>query len=410
MADAELRSRFGLRPLEETPRAPGEARVAERVALGQLLFYDPILAGERDVSCGTCHHPAFAFADGRALSVGVSGTGVGPARTASLSAVTGQPIGAVPRNAPTVMNAAMNVGIDGRPSHLGIQFWDGRVDGLEEQARGPITSRDEMAGDAYPSNVARDSVVARLRAIPEYVDRFRSAFPDDSGAISGGAIITMDRYGRAIAAFERELVTRNSPFDRYAAGEDGALTEEQKQGLELFFTTARCSLCHAGPMFSDFRFHVLGVPQQGPGKTVIPGDDAGREEHTGDPADRHAFRTPTLRNVELTAPYMHDGVFTSLEEVVLFYQRGAEPRHPGVAPERIDPLVRETLPLTDDEVRAVVAFLQALTDRGVGLDPALLAVPSRVPSGLTPVNGVRASSSESGSPPNARSAGRRAPD
>jgi cytochrome c peroxidase len=341
------------------------------------------------VACATCHHPDLAFADGAQFSVGAGGAGLGPGRVASVSSITGLPIGLEPRNAPTILNAAFNADAAGSPSHLGLQFWDGRASGLEEQARIPIMSRTEMAGDAYTAEVARDSVVARLRGVGEYVELFRGAFPAESEGLAGADVITMDTYGRAVAAYERELVTRNSPFDRYARGDDGALSSEQKQGLELFFTKAVCSSCHGGPMFSDFRFHVLGVPQEGDGKDLLPGDDTGREEHTLNPSDRYAFRTPTLRNVELTAPYMHDGAFSTLEDVVRFYDQGALPRHPAVGDALIDPFVRDPLGLTNQEVSALVAFLKALTDPGSALDPTLLAVPASVPSGLEPVFGVQ---------------------
>ena len=388
--DDQLRQQFALVPLGPVPQPPDGPAPAGRVDLGRLLFFDPILGGEKDVSCGTCHHPAFAFADGRRFSAGVSGAGLGPARTVSTSAISGQPIGLTPRNSPTVLNAAYNGDSLGRPGHLGLQFWDGRAAGLEEQARGPITSRTEMAGDAYAPDVARDSVVARLRQVEEYVLRFRAAFPADAVAASGGDVITMDTYGRALAAYQRELVTRNSPFDRYAAGDDEALTRQQKRGLELFFTTALCAQCHSGPMFSDFSFRVVGVPQSGPGGSVLPGDDAGREEHTGELADRYAFRTPTLRNVELTAPYMHDGEFATLEDVVRFYDDGASPRHASIEASELDPLVASPIGLSQEDRSAVVAFLRALTDPGTGLAPQLRTVPAAVPSGLTPVFGVRA--------------------
>jgi cytochrome c peroxidase len=143
-------------------------------------------------------------------------------------------------------------------------------------------------------------------------------------------------------------------------------------------------------MFSDFLFHVLGVPQQGGGKDVLPGDDTGREEHTLSTADRYAFRTPTLRNAEITAPYMHDGAFATLEDVVRFYDRGATPRHPAVPDALVDPFVRDSIGLTNEDVSAIVEFLRALTDPGTALDPALLTVPASVPSGLEPVFGVRA--------------------
>jgi cytochrome c peroxidase len=388
--DDDLRERFDLRALGEAPYPPDNLPSATRIALGRLLFSDPILSGEKDVACATCHHPSLAFADGRQFSVGAGGAGLGPGRVASESRITGLPISLEPRNSPTVLNAAFNADESGRASHVGVQFWDGRVAGLEEQARVPITSRTEMAGDAYPAEVARDSVVARLRGIAEYVRLFREAFPSEAKSLAGPDVISMDTYGRAVAAYERELATRNSPFDRYARGEDGALTGQQKLGLELFFTTARCASCHGGPMFSDFLFHVLGVPQEGEGKEVLHADDTGREEHTLSPADRYAFRTPTLRNVALTAPYMHDGVLATLEDVVRFYDQGAAPRHPAVGDALVDPLVRDTIGLTDGEVSAIVQFLEALTDSGPALDPTLLTVPASVPSGLEPVFGLRA--------------------
>lgn len=387
-SDDDLRRRFDLRALGEIPYPPGDSPSAARVALGRLLFFDPILGGEMDVSCATCHHPGFAFADGRRLSAGAGAVGLGPGRTPAASRITGLPIGLEARNSPTVLNAAFNADEAGVPTHVGFQFWDGRVRGLEEQARAPIASRVEMAGDAYPAEVARDSVVARLRGIAEYVRLFAEAFPAEAQLLAGPDLISMDTYGRAVAAYERELVTRNSPFDRYARGADDALTAEQKRGLELFFADARCSSCHGGPMFSDFRFHVLGVPQEGGGKDVLPGDDTGREEHTRDAADRYAFRTPSLRNVELTAPYMHDGVFATLEEVVRFYDRGALPRHPAVTDDRLDVLVRDPIGLADQDVLAIAEFLRALTDPGTELDPALLTVPGSVPSGLEPVFGL----------------------
>jgi cytochrome c peroxidase len=391
--DDELRERFALAPLGETPRPPGDGRLAARVELGRLLFFDPILSGEKDVACGTCHHPDFAFADGRQLGAGASGTGLGPSRIVSASSISGEPIGLEGRNSPTVFNAAFNADGSGQPSHLGLQFWDGRAVGLEAQARGPLASRTEMAGDAYPGEAAEDSVVARLRAVAEYVARFEAAFPAEAAVQGGPELITIDTYARAVAAYERELVTRSSPFDRYARGDDDALTAQQKLGLELFFTKAKCANCHAGPMFSDFAFRVVGVPQEGGGMTVIPGDDAGREEHTLSSADRYAFRTPTLRNAELTAPYMHDGVFATLEEVVRFYDLGGQPRHPGIDDAMLDPLIPAPLGLTDAEVTAVVQFMKALTDRGDALDAVLTSVPASVPSGLTPVFGVAAARS-----------------
>ncbi|MBI3873350.1 MAG: c-type cytochrome, partial [candidate division Zixibacteria bacterium] len=273
-----------------------------------------------------------------------------------------------------------------------------RVKSLEVQATKPITSRVEMRGDAYPGDnaqataVALDSVLNRLRGIPEYVQRFRIAFPAEAKEVDLGQranIIDSSTYARAIAAFERELVSNNSPYDRYVKGDDNTLNAVQKKGLELFFTKAKCAVCHTGPMFSSFEFIVQGVPQEGTGKDVIPGDDAGREEKTKDPADRYAFRVPTLRNVELTPPYMHDGVFGTLKDVVRFYNDGAHPRHPAVDDTKLNPLLRDTLGLSNDEMDAIVEFMKSLTDPGTAIDPSLLMVPTHVPSGLPPVFGVR---------------------
>ncbi len=383
----DLRTTFDLQILGAIPYPANNPPLQERIALGKLLFYDPILGGEKDVSCATCHHPDFAFADRRALAIGVSGAGLGPQRIQTDS----DRIGMVPRNSPTVLNTAFNGDEQGMPSHDGFMFLDGRMKSLEMQASGPLGSRVEMAGDAWSGEVALDSVVARLMANEEYVDRFRAAFPDEAAEVDAGSresVIDSSSYSRAMASFERELVTRNSPYDRYVMGDDDALSDLQQDGLELFFTKARCAECHSGPMFSDFRFIVQGTPQEGPGKDVIPGDDTGREEATRDGADRYAFRTLTLRNVELTPPYMHDGVFETLDEVVRFYNDGCLPRHPDVTNAMMDSVLVEPLGLTDDEIFAVVEFMNALTDAGTALDAFLLDVPERVPSGLIPVIGL----------------------
>lgn len=389
---ADLRARFELEPVGSVPYPPDNTRNPDRIELGRLLFFDPILGGEKDVACGTCHHPKFTFADGRQFGAGTSGVGLGPDRTVSRSSVTGDSIHLEPRNSPTVLNAAFNGLGSSESSHIGLQFWDGRVEGLEEQATKPITSRVEMRGDAYSQETAQDSVMKRLRSIEGYRRWFREAFPVVASELDAGrrdALIDLDTYGRALAAYERELVAVNSPYDRWLAGDDDAMTELQKVGLELFFTKAKCAACHSGPMFSNFEFIVNGVPQVGVGKDTISGDDTGREEHTRDSADRYAFRTPTIRNVELTAPYMHDGVFETLDEVVHFYNAGARPRHREITDDMLPDVLREPLGLTMDEVNALVAFMKALTDPGTEIPERLLTVPDSVPSGLEPVFGVR---------------------
>lgn len=387
--DDRLRERFDLRALDAPiPYPQDNGWNAERIELGRLLFYDPILAGEKDVSCGVCHHPSLDFADGLPLGIGAGGDGLGPGRTTGPSTVTGAEIPREPRHTPTVLNSAFNGAATHEPDPDGTMLWDGNAVGLEGQPVLPLITRVEMLGDAFPAEVALDSVFARLRANPRYVALFAEAFPDEGGAAA--TTIDSSTYVRAVAAFVRELVGRDSPYDRFVRGEDDALSDLQKRGLELFFGEAKCATCHGGPMLSDFRFVVNGTPQIGPGKGTVPGDDLGRMEVTGDPADRYAFKVPGLRNVALTAPYMHDGVFTTLEEVVRFYDRGARPRHPNVTDEMLPPVLREPLGLSDAEVDALVAFMESLTDPGFALDRRLLTVPDSVPSGLTPVFGISA--------------------
>lgn len=382
------RAEFDLKSLGNIPYPENNPPRQERISLGRFLFFDPILSGEKDVSCGTCHHPNFAFADRRQFGAGVSGTGLGPDRI-----LTEEDFHLEPRNSQTILNTAFNGAQNSRPSANGCQFWDCRVKSLEAQATKPVESRVEMKGDAYPAEVALDSVLERLRSIPEYVQRFEQAFPAEAEETADSvrdAVIDTSTYARAIAAYERELVGRNSVYDRYVRGDDGALTPTQKDGLMLFFEKANCSECHRGPMLSNFNFVVHGTPQEGVGKEVVEGDDTGREEATGNPADRYQFRVPTLRNVELTPPYMHDGVFRTLEEVVRFYNQGARPRHPEISNEELHPALREPLDLTEEEIDALVAFMRSLTDRGRELPRFLVTVPDEVPSGLSPVNGIGA--------------------
>ena len=393
--DERLRTRFDLRALDAPLPYPSDnAWNAERIELGRLLFYDPILAGEKDVSCGVCHHPSLHFADGLPLGIGTGGSGLGPGRTTGPSAISGEVIPREPRHTPTILNSAFNGVGTHEPDPKGMMLWDGNAVGLEGQPVLPLITRVEMLGDAFPADVALDSVFARLRSNPRYVELFEAAFPDEATVSPeeavDGAVIDSSTYVRAVAAFVRELVGRDSRYDRFVRGEDDALSDVEKRGLELFFGEAKCATCHGGPMLSDFRFVVNGTPQIGPGKELVPGDDLGRMEVTGDPADRYAFKVPSLRNAALTAPYMHDGVFATLEEVVRFYDRGARPRHPEVTDDMLPPVLREPLGLSDRDVDALVAFMESLTDPGFALDRRLLTVPDSVPSGLTPVFGASA--------------------
>ncbi len=320
----------------------------DKVELGRLLYFDPILSGSDDISCATCHHPDMGFADGREEAMGFGGIGVGPTRKGG---------DVIKRSAPTIWNAAYN--------HR--QFWDGRAADLEEQAAGPIKSEKEM-------NQKPDELVTELKAIPEYVQRFDQAFNGKEG--SG---ITFQNATFAIAAFERTLISNNSPFDRYAAGDNNALTPEQKHGLTLFRSLkTRCFECHGFPTFANPDFKVIGVPP-------MPGQhekDLGRAEAGAGAAYEHAFKVPTLRNVALTAPYMHNGRFQTLEEVIDFYAAGGGAGVRFPLP-NLDDKIRK-FKITEQEKRDLVLFLHALTDESKKPE-----IPAQVPSGLPVVSSAQ---------------------
>jgi cytochrome c peroxidase len=339
----------------------------ERVALGRLLFWDPILSGQKDVACATCHHPSFGYSDGLDLSIGASGAGLGPARTF----VSGHEPRLVKRNSQTVLNAAFNgLSADGHSNPAAApMFWDLRVRSLEAQALEPIKAQDEMRGGTYPEDHAVANVVARLNDIPEYRRLFVRAFAETK-------LVTERNLGRALAAFERTLVASNTPFDRYMRGDTTALSAEQVRGMERFQSIG-CINCHSGPMFSDFATHVIAVPDN----PKLPISDAGVNK-------TYAFRTPSLRNLGATAPYMHNGMFGSLQEVVAFYRRisgGGGRRgggragviNPEVSRDQIDPLARQ-LNMRGGGQGDLIAFLRALDDPDFDR-----AIPDRVPSGLS---------------------------
>lgn len=352
--------------------------------LGRLLFWDPILSGHRDVACASCHHPDFAWADGRALSLGAGSIGLGPARKDT----TGGAVPVVRRNSPTILNVAFNgldnnrgrrrqrQQVDGTPASINQagapMFWDNRVRSLEAQALEPIKSFEEMRGPIYPEEKALDTIVGRLQEIPEYVNLFERAF--------GSRTVTAQRLGLAIAAFERTLIAMNSPFDRFRAGDTAALSPQQQRGKELFDQVG-CNRCHEGLMFSDFDLNAEGVPEHPMLKTPDIGDG------------RFRFRTPTLRNVALTAPYMHNGTLATLEDVLRFYDNGRS-ENPNVSNSRgrrnsneQPRLARSFLRLRDmseNDMRDIIAFLGALTDPNFER-----TVPIRVPSGLPPGGRIR---------------------
>jgi cytochrome c peroxidase len=312
----------------------------ESVELGKVLFFDTRLSENGTVSCATCHDPASAFASRDAVTTGVNnqkGT----------------------RNAPTLLNSAFSKSY----------FWDGRAATLEEQAKQPLLADSEMGMKTEAA------LVKRISGIPEYRKRFRRAFPREG--------ITLDSVAKAIAAFERTLVSRNSPFDRFLSGDTKAITERQKQGWELFKGKAKCAECHvhstASPFFSDEKFYNTGIRTKDlkfetlvqraeglrvqskhapPDSTVLAHNphfsDLGRFLITLDSRDLGAFKTPTLRDIELTGPYMHDGSIRTLLDVVRFYNQG------GLKNPQLDTKITP-LNLTEEELSAIVDFLRSLT-------------------------------------------------
>jgi cytochrome c peroxidase len=256
--------------------------------------------------------PAKAFADGLRTA---KGTG-------------GKPLA---RNTQSLLNVAFYT----------AYFWDGRANSLEEQALAPIHATGEMNQDI-------DELVHELRSVPGYVDQFQAAF---------GTNVTREAIAKALAAFERTLITRNSPFDRFLAGDTSALSEEAREGWRLF-NDAGCIRCHNGPAFSDSRFYRLGVGYRDPGRGAIAGD----KQHL------YAFRTPGLRDVARTAPYMHDGSFETLEEVVQFYFRSTPVKPPEGLTLDFEPLIGRSF----SEIAPILAFLDALTGEAPDISPPQL--------------------------------------
>ncbi len=303
-AQAKDESLFRLpKPMAAPPQPADNPMTPAKVALGRLLYFDKRLSKDATVSCATCHDPNKGWTDQAPVSTGIRGQhGT--------------------RNAPTVLNAA----------YSDYQFWDGRAASLEEQAAGPIGNPVEMGFNAR-------GVEARLSKIEGYRPLFAAAFGDKK--------VTLERVVKAIASFERTAITGDSPYDRYEAGDRTALSADQQAGMALFFGKANCSVCHTGPNFTDGDFHNIGVGM------AAKRPDLGRYEQTKLERDRGAFKTPTLRNLADTFPYMHDGSVKTLAEVVDFYDKGGE-KNPWLSSD-IHPLG-----LTAREKRQLVAFLGAL--------------------------------------------------
>ena len=406
--------------------------------LGQDLFFDPILSGDQNISCATCHHPALAMADGRVLPIGTGGSSLGPERdflqrvtlgpdasmarrragdtdpSSGLTIVTNPFTGNfVPRNSPTVLNSAL----------LPVQFWDGRVqsyapgdpvqtqedlinelkitDALAAQALFPITSMHEMAGatlgDLAPQQIRR-TLLDRLSANDNYRKRFSEIF--------GTEEINVSRVAEAIAAFERRFIFTDAPWDHYLKGELDALDDQQKRGALLFFgalqPAVNCASCHSGDLFTDLNYYNLLVPQLGPGKGhgANGREDWGRGRVSFDRRDQYAFRTPSLRNVSLTAPYFHSGSYATLDAVIRHhatiwdsaanydpalhlpaaYFSSVRPFDSDKQGHSAAPALSAGYPLTEEDVADLTAFLHALTDPQATDLTAF--IPQEVPSGL----------------------------
>ena len=323
--------------------------------LGKMLFWDPILSGNKDVACATCHHPEYGYAEDLDISIGSNGVGLGATRHFG----TPNTIGFVKRNAHTVLNTAFN-GMDGNgeydPSNAPM-FWDKRKNTLELQSLEPIKSLEEMRGHNFTDSTALDSVVARLKGIVEYRQLFALAFGSELS-------INADNIGKAIATFERTLNATNSRYDRFERGDKTALTDIEITGLQVF-NSKGCNKCHSGPMFSDYQLHVTSAPDN----SKLSISDSGAN-------GTYAFRTPSLRNLKFTAPYMHSGRIATLDQVLDFYvfTSGGGSQNPNVKASEIDPKIRQ---LGQGNKQAVVAFLLALSD-----DNFDKSIPAKVPSQL----------------------------
>jgi len=416
--DASLRTvlaREGMVPIARPVTNPA------KVALGRALFFDKILSGNRNISCATCHLPHVGTGDALPLSIGEGGKGEALHRVPPYDDKTGGPR-LVPRNAPDIFNRGT----------MKVMFWDGRVSELPDgsfwtparnlfpagvenalaaQAMFPVTSDTEMRGDPGENPLGSlprwkfhemwEHLMERLMGIEEYRQLFKAAYPDVPEEQ-----LSYVHAANAIAEFEIDAFTLDdSPFDNYLRGDDSALSEAAKRGALVFYGEGQCNRCHSGPLFSDESFHCRLVPQIGPGKTVMHTDvwDYGRGEVTGKREDLFTFRTPPLRNVAITGPWMHDGAYTTFEAAVRHeinpfksatsydpsqlpepYRYTYHPEHISVITDlrwelkKVDDYA--SVPLDEGQIQDLIAFLASLTSPSA-LNMTHL-IPDRVPSGL----------------------------
>ena len=402
----------------------------KQAALGQLLFYDKILSGNRNIACSTCHHPDFGTSDGLSLGIGEGGEGLGLARTPGVGADRIRK--RIPRNASSLWNlSAKEIRVLFHDGRLSVSdAYDNGFDSpaeewlptgfnsiLAAQAVFPLVAQFEMAGNPKENEIAgavHDRIdmawpilAKRVRVTGDYGERFVEAFDH----LDGPESVTIVEIANALAAFMgTEWQSYDSAYDRFLAGDETALTEEAKAGKDLFFGRAKCTSCHSGPLFSDQQFHALGLPSFGPGRTRRfdpSARDVGRMAESDVLEDAYRFRTPMLRNVALTAPYGHNGAYPTLAGIIRHHRSPASaraewtremaalPKIPEL--EGLDFIVRTdkretrrqaaandlpSIDLTDAEIEALIAFLESLTSV-----PERLGIPQSVPSGL-PVDGV----------------------
>ncbi|WP_290870103.1 cytochrome c peroxidase [Aquabacterium sp.] len=301
-----------LRPAE-VPAPPDNVPNPDRVHLGKVLFFEPRLSGSGFLSCASCHNPAMGWSDGLPTGFGHDFKRLG-------------------RATPTILNTV----------YQPLLMWDGRKPNLEEQALGPIEAVGEM-------NLPLDELPKRLGAINGYLALFEKAYPGEG--------ITKQTVGKALASFERTIVSTTSPFDRWRKGDQRAVNESVKRGFELFQNKAACAKCHQGFNFTDNGFHNIGV------RSLGDTEDEGRFAHRKIKVLKGAFKTPTLRDVELTAPYMHNGIYRTLEEVIDHYDRGGDTKT-NLSPNM------QALNLTTQEKQDLVAFMKSLTG-----DPMRVVLP-----------------------------------
>jgi cytochrome c peroxidase len=284
-----------------------------KAELGRLLYFDRRLSSDGTISCSTCHQPSKGFTDGAGFSTGIS-----------------KQVGG--RSAPTVINRAYST----------QQFWDGRADSLEEQVKGPLANPIEMTIDKDEGKAHRETV-SRILALPGYLARFKQVF--------GTGEITIDHVAKAIATFERTVLSGNAPYDRYQVGDKSAMSAAQVRGMNIFFNKAACDSCHLGFNFTDGSYVNVGIGMD------RPSPDLGRFNVSKREEDKGAFKTPTLREVEHTGPYMHDGRFRTLQEVIDHYNKG------GIKNPYLDRRIKP-LNLSAQEQADLVAFLRALSGEG----------------------------------------------